>query len=115
MHRRKDRTSRTSKLSPIESLRFHRTIYRIWLVCVLFGAGSVDVGNTDINDRLSAQQAFLQQFTSQDLHQMRLIALFLQSVMAEVAYAVGKSIGSLDVCMCLPQLHHCFVLIYCST
>ncbi|KAG9315217.1 hypothetical protein JVU11DRAFT_4347 [Chiua virens] len=94
----KDRTSRTSKLSRVESIRFQRALYRIWLICVLCGPRRFaipDNTNEDSRrrseDRIKSrkdQKSILQQFSLQELVQIRKIARFLVStadwgVMAE--------------------------------
>lgn len=43
-HRHKDRSSKSSQLSAVESLRFQRALYRYWLFCRLYSRWGFDLG-----------------------------------------------------------------------
>ena len=84
--REKDRTCRTSKPPRVESVRFQRAMYRIWLMSVLYGPrrfvprGSFsdeDSHNreSDLDESWKDQKTFLRQFSSQELFQIRRLAL----------------------------------------
>ncbi|KAF8435337.1 hypothetical protein L210DRAFT_3550868 [Boletus edulis BED1] len=85
----KDRTSRTSRLSRMESFRFQRAIYRIWLMSVHFKphpltlkpGGSAGEHARDRNSELRKswddQKSFLQQFSTQELFQIDRLTGFL--------------------------------------
>jgi len=99
--RHKDRTSRTSVLSYIESWRFQRTIYRIWLLSYLYGMGSVPTDRDSsqagvrLSQYLSRQKRFLEDFDSTTLLQIRRVASFLRETATWVAGAEGDP--SLDL------------------
>lgn len=77
-----------SRLSRVESIRFQRAMYRIWLVSVLFGSRYVD-GFDDYSEEYPEgcglqleeswkdQKSFLQQFSTQELFQIDCLARYL--------------------------------------
>ncbi|EED81328.1 predicted protein [Postia placenta Mad-698-R] len=101
--RKKDRTSRTSTLTPIESFRFQRAMYRAWLVSHLYGLGSMPpesdyaLEEKAMNDNLEKQRKFLQGYNALDLLQLRAASCFLTELGSWVAFAEGRIIGSLEV------------------
>lgn len=96
--RNKDKTQRTSQLSFVESWRFHRAMYRIWIMSTLYGTGSSSLGQRATVAGSETQKAFLQKFTSQELIQMSKVSRFLISIGGWVIFAECKLVGSLDVC-----------------
>lgn len=98
--RYKDRTSRTSKLSHAESWRFQRTLYRISLLSYLYGMGSISRAedyrdaDTQLERNIKKQKEFLETFSSQELLQIRYVAIFLQGI---AGCADREFLGSLDV------------------
>jgi hypothetical protein len=118
-YRNKDRTLRKSQLSHAESLRFHRAIYRIWLLSLTYGMGSTtgDPRRRDDNDYpdsrlevyLSKQKEFLAKYTSTELHEIRTVALFLYSLAIWAMAVDGSCLGVLHVCQlqttCLIFIH----------
>ncbi|KAG8221337.1 hypothetical protein J3R82DRAFT_1505 [Butyriboletus roseoflavus] len=93
----KDKTQRTSQLSYIESWRFHRAMYRVWIMSTLYGYGSAAHGQRAMGASSSTQEAFLQKFTSQELIQINKVSRFLKSIADWVIFAECKLVGSLDV------------------
>ncbi|KAF8554851.1 hypothetical protein OG21DRAFT_1484310 [Imleria badia] len=100
--RQKDRTYRTSKLSRMESVRFQRAMYRIWLMSVFFGrrsASTLGLADEDfypesiLEESWKVQKTFLQQFSSQELFQIHKSALFLQSTAEWAVTAEGNGLG----------------------
>ncbi|KAG9308025.1 hypothetical protein JVU11DRAFT_12677 [Chiua virens] len=107
----KDRTSRTSKLSCMESVRFQRALYRAWLMSVLYGPRrfappkrffndsyedqSKEWGKklADLNKSKKEQKAFLQQYSSQELLQICKVARFLVLTAGWGVYAEGRGLG----------------------
>ncbi|KAF9243105.1 hypothetical protein BU15DRAFT_43270 [Melanogaster broomeanus] len=98
--RHKDRTSKISRLSYVESWKFRRAMYRIWIMSTLYGAGSASDGQRPLGASFGEQKAFLQHFTSHELVQISKIAMFLQSTAGWAIFAEGKVVGSLEVCWC---------------
>ncbi|KAF8435341.1 hypothetical protein L210DRAFT_3550884 [Boletus edulis BED1] len=96
----KDRTCRTSTLSHIESVRFQRAMYRLWLMSVLFGprrfmlTRSYDelIQNRELELEKSweDQKTFLEQFPSQELLQIRKLAWFLLLTATWAVIAEGR-------------------------
>ncbi|KAF9235397.1 hypothetical protein BU15DRAFT_51483 [Melanogaster broomeanus] len=97
--RHKDRTSKISRLSYVESWKFRRAMYRIWIMSTLYGHGASSTSNGQpvLAASFGEQKAFLQQFTSQELVQISKVAIFLQSTASWAIFAERKLIGSLDV------------------
>ncbi|KAH0835520.1 hypothetical protein J3R83DRAFT_9206 [Lanmaoa asiatica] len=108
--REKDRTSRTSKLSRVESVRFQRAMYRIWLMSVLYGprrfvptlgftndSEEEELSNSsepDVFKSWKDQKFFLQQFSSsQELFQIRKVAIFLVFIATWSVTAEGGELG----------------------
>ncbi|KZT05093.1 uncharacterized protein LAESUDRAFT_727345 [Laetiporus sulphureus 93-53] len=93
----KDRTSRSSKLTPIETWRFRSSLYRTWLLTTMEGHGSGHP-SLEFDDNfkivessymalaeaegpcLERQRMFLDTFTSSELQQIREVATFLKSL-----------------------------------
>ncbi|KAF8129967.1 hypothetical protein EV363DRAFT_1493872 [Boletus edulis] len=79
----KDRTCRTSKLSRVESVRFQRAMYRIWLMSVLFGPRRFapqpadEIRESELRKSWKDQKYFLQPFSSQELFQIDRLTKFL--------------------------------------
>ncbi|KAF8129965.1 hypothetical protein EV363DRAFT_1337116 [Boletus edulis] len=98
----KDRTCRTSTLSHIESVRFQRAMYRLWLMSVLFGPRRFMSRLTRSYDELiqnrelelekswEDQKTFLEQFPSQELLQIRKLAWFLLLTATWAVIAEGR-------------------------
>ena len=95
----KDPTCRKSKLSRVESVRFQRAMYRIWLMSVLFGPrrfvsrlGLADTSlyrKSDLAKSWKDQKTFLQKFSSQELFQIQKLAQFLTSTAEWAVVAEG--------------------------
>ncbi|KAH0829205.1 hypothetical protein J3R83DRAFT_2765 [Lanmaoa asiatica] len=93
----KDKTQRTSQLSYIESWRFHRAMYRVWIMSTLYGYGSARHGQYAMGASSETQKAFLQQFTSQELIQISKVSRFLNGIAGWVILAECRLVGSLEV------------------
>ncbi|KAJ7596041.1 hypothetical protein C8J56DRAFT_1043138 [Mycena floridula] len=97
--RYKDRTSQTSKLSPMESWRFRRAIYRLMMYAQVFHLGSFisalhagdsdDDGDTDDKDgqfakMLKAERQkrkdFLYDFPTDELRELHTVSVFLMEL-----------------------------------
>ena len=85
--RRKDRSSATSVLSDVESLRFRRAMYHFWLFQSVFPYNEDTLDDEDdltVEDAIEQvrerRRQFLQNHSTQDLHEMNSIALFLADV-----------------------------------
>ncbi|KAF8892980.1 hypothetical protein BD779DRAFT_1508087 [Infundibulicybe gibba] len=106
--RHKDRTKRVSQLSYEESWRFHRAIYRIWLVSFICGDQSISPlkqykpmrGRPPSENQLK-QEEILRIFSSSELLQLRRAAVFLQSLLGWVLGAQGKLCSTSIVDSCL--------------
>ena len=87
--REKDRTSRTSQLSPRESVRFQRAVYRIWLFSVLYGNARVTGCEQEKHNFVhEPAHVFLSAFSTSELREIERLARFLKRT---VASAVDNS------------------------
>lgn len=111
LDRNKDRTSKTSKLSFVESLRFRRAMYRIWIMSTLYGYGSARHGERVQGTSGETQMAFLSKFTSQELVHISKVGRFLRFLGNWVILAEYKLVGSLDVCQSMKAI----ALVFCRT
>ncbi|KAF8551973.1 hypothetical protein OG21DRAFT_1466417 [Imleria badia] len=94
----KDQTCRTSQLSYVESWRFHRAMYRVWIMSTLYGYGSATHGQRATGASPDTQRTFLQKFTSQELVHISKVSRFLQGLAGWVILAEPcKLVGSLEV------------------
>ncbi|KAH7908969.1 hypothetical protein BJ138DRAFT_1156403 [Hygrophoropsis aurantiaca] len=101
--REKDRRYTTSQLTHIESTRFHRAMYRIWLFCVTYGCEAYNKGQAYAEEydddadleNLEHQKSFLEAFSTEELHEIITVAAFLQHM---GAWAAGA--GFLDDVAC---------------
>ena len=100
LHSEKDRTSRTSKLSRMESVRFQRAMDRIWLMSVLFGprrfGSRPSLANkiqSDLEKSWKDQKIFLQKFSTPELFQIDNLVMFLTSIASWSTTAEGRDSG----------------------
>lgn len=107
-NRRKDRMSRTSALTHIESKRFQRALYRIMLLSFSYGIDSFTYQDKALKNFLSdpdeldrnyvKQKRFLNRFVSEGLCEIYKVSRFLQKTAFWAVGADGGFSGCLDVC-----------------
>ncbi|KAF8180675.1 hypothetical protein K438DRAFT_1841649 [Mycena galopus ATCC 62051] len=78
----KDRTSNTSVLTPAESHRFQRAVYRIMFYCTLF---SSDIDDSEEDVRLIRRQraAVLSKYPTDELRELYAVVQFMREIMRE--------------------------------
>ncbi|KAJ7501084.1 hypothetical protein B0H11DRAFT_2275414 [Mycena galericulata] len=109
----KDRTSKKSVLTPAESWRFRRAMYRIMLYCNLFPDKRYygdelyeldELLDDDIVSKVRRQRtAVLDQYSMDELHQLNSVVNFLRSVFENVATINWR--GSLSPIRFLHLMH----------
>ncbi|KAJ7469932.1 hypothetical protein B0H11DRAFT_2042835 [Mycena galericulata] len=89
--RHKDRTSRTSQLTAIESHRFARAMYRIMLYCELFylplnldDIDSMEDEPEELETIQKARHALLNEYPTPELLELRAVVAFLHELIGEV-------------------------------
>ncbi|EGN98506.1 hypothetical protein SERLA73DRAFT_183555 [Serpula lacrymans var. lacrymans S7.3] len=88
--RQKDRTSSTSRLSDMESLRFRRAMYRIWLFSSIYGRPSVpeggflfdeeDEAGANMLESIIKQRGFMSSFSASELQELERVMCFLSEI-----------------------------------
>jgi len=80
--RYKDRTSFTSQLSGVESHRFRRALYRLWLFSAAFGEDIFEefVDEQGLQESREDQERFLDTYDTRHLREMEMVASFLIDV-----------------------------------
>lgn len=105
----KDRTSRVSKLTNDESLRFQSALYRLWVYSVVYGMQPrsndeednddndvADNGILDIQTIRPRRQSFLDSFTMPHLDEMEQVASFLKDIATWVIRANWRDAHIID-------------------
>ncbi|KAF8142313.1 hypothetical protein K438DRAFT_1737137 [Mycena galopus ATCC 62051] len=86
----KDRTSRTSVLTSIESMRFRRAVYRIWHYSRLFSADRFDLdeleelGEDGVKLIRRQRTAVLSEYQTEELQQLYTVVRFMRGILAGV-------------------------------
>lgn len=91
-HRYKDRSSKTSKLTELESHRFTRAMYRVMLYCELFylPLNLDDIDAMEFNEPgvlkkiAKKRHAMLDEYPTSDLLEIRAVVEFLHGMISSV-------------------------------
>ncbi|EMD41883.1 hypothetical protein CERSUDRAFT_90466 [Gelatoporia subvermispora B] len=97
--RHKDRTSPTSRLSPEESFRFRRALYRFWLYVLTMRQYELSFEGSEFAEECVA---FLNSFASDELYELSSVASFLKETIewimrADHAHQLPDFNGTYDV------------------
>ena len=114
--RHKDRVSSTTRLTPLESVRFKRGMYRFWLFCECYSPPEYDHGDDDrqaAKDR--AANEYLRLLNTEDLFEVAAAATFC-SEMCEWnhkarSWTHNTSLRSSPTCFAVSD-PHCIVATY---
>ncbi|KAG6820175.1 hypothetical protein H0H93_004306 [Arthromyces matolae] len=92
-----DRTSHTSVLSPVESHRFHRAMYRLMLVAKVFPASDFDEEDDDpdpvvVQRQQLARKDLLADFVDTELFELHSASLFLIETIEWLSQADGPGL-----------------------
>ncbi|KAJ7251574.1 hypothetical protein C8J57DRAFT_1474442 [Mycena rebaudengoi] len=92
----KDRTSRTSVLTPIESMRFRRAVYRIWHYSRLFSADRFDSDELeDLGE--DGRTAVLNEYPTDELQQLYTVVRFMRGVLKGICHEEDNLENILDI------------------
>ncbi|KAJ7879045.1 hypothetical protein B0H14DRAFT_2710312 [Mycena olivaceomarginata] len=92
----KDRTSKTSVLTPAESLRFQRATYRIMFYCKLF-CGDVDDREEDVQLIRRQRTAVLSEYPTDELLQLYAVVDFMRDILEKVCAQDYNQSGLVDL------------------
>ncbi|KAJ6555350.1 hypothetical protein DFH09DRAFT_1165238 [Mycena vulgaris] len=103
--RHKDRTSKTSQLTALESHRFTRAMYRVMLYCELFylplnldDIDSMEDEPEELEKIQKARHAMLNEYTTSELLEIRAVVAFLHELIGEVVDE-GDADRLKDICI----------------
>jgi hypothetical protein len=92
--RHKDIKMQTSQLSSLESFRFHRALYRLWLFCFEFGweeqTFDLEPDDTELNQIQQDRKDFLDVIETPQLLQLEVATLFLKETSLWTALGEGR-------------------------
>ncbi|KAJ7266192.1 hypothetical protein C8J57DRAFT_1469964 [Mycena rebaudengoi] len=99
----KDRTSRTSVLTSIESMRFRRAVYRIWHYSRLFSADRFDsdeleeLGEDGVKLIQRQRTAVLNEYPTDELQQLYTVVRFMRGILKGICHEEDNLENILDI------------------
>jgi hypothetical protein len=89
-----------TRLTKQESFRFQRALYRLMLLCFLYGMGSISESDSiaDPSVYQAKQKGFLEEHQTLELHELRRVAVFLDSLASIRIFEDTRDRGLMATC-----------------